>query len=226
MDPVSHSLERTKRLMDIALSSAGLVVALPVMAAVACLIALEDGLPVVYKQPRVGRGGAVYDIYKFRSMRVNNLHVMAVGQVNEEHPLVTRVGKFIRRYKLDELPQLLNVLLGDMSIIGPRPTYKDNTDRYSPLQRRRLEVRPGITGWAQVSGGTAYSWDDRILLDLWYIDHLSLGLELRILLKTIPVVLFGERPDAEALRLAKQNAADWLGQGGAGEPGGMETAPA
>jgi lipopolysaccharide/colanic/teichoic acid biosynthesis glycosyltransferase len=174
---------------------------------VAGLIALEDGLPVHYKQPRVGRGGAVYDIYKFRSMRVNNLHVMEVGQVNEEHPLVTRVGRFLRRSKLDELPQLLNVLLGDMSLIGPRPTYQDNTDRYSPLQRRRLEVRPGITGWAQVSGGTTYSWEDRILLDIWYIDHLSLGLELRILLKTIPVVLFGERPDAEALRLAREHAA-------------------
>jgi lipopolysaccharide/colanic/teichoic acid biosynthesis glycosyltransferase len=171
------------------------------------LIKLEDGGPASYPQERVGKDGRLFRMHKLRSMRVNDLPVHVVGQVSHEHPMVTRVGRFIRRYKIDELPQMLNVLTGEMSLVGPRPTVAEQVERYSPFQRRRLEVRPGITGWAQVNGATALTWDERIQLDVWYIDHRSLRLDLEILLRTPAVAFLGERAHPEALRAAQEHAA-------------------
>lgn len=202
-----HINDLATRALDVAVSGAALAITWPVLAAAAALIKLEDGGPVSYPQERVGKGGRLFRMHKLRSMRVNDLPVHVVGQVSHEHPMVTRVGRFIRRYKLDELPQMLNVLAGEMSVVGPRPTVAEQVERYTPFQRRRLEVRPGITGWAQVNGATALSWDERILLDVWYIDHRSVWLDLRILLRTPAVALLGERPEPGALRDAEEHAA-------------------
>jgi lipopolysaccharide/colanic/teichoic acid biosynthesis glycosyltransferase len=136
----------------------------------------------------------------FRSMRVNDFSPLRVGQVRGEHPLVTPVGRWIRRLKVDELPQLLNVLRGDMSLVGPRPALVDQVESYTDFQRRRLEMRPGMTGWAQVNGNIELEWAERILLDIWYIDHCSPWLDLRILWRTSAVVIFGERSNRQALK--------------------------
>jgi lipopolysaccharide/colanic/teichoic acid biosynthesis glycosyltransferase len=140
-------------------------------------------------------------------MRVHGLPTTEVGQVYETHPMVTRVGRLLRRFKIDELPQLVNVLLGDMSIVGPRPALPEALAGYDEFQRRRLEVRPGLTGWAQVNGSARLTWDERILLDVWNIDHWSHGLDLRILARTLGVVLWGERPNRRALAAARAHAA-------------------
>jgi lipopolysaccharide/colanic/teichoic acid biosynthesis glycosyltransferase len=195
-----------KRAVDVAVAGVALAGALPVMAATAALIALEDGRPVLFVQRRVGKDGQLFDMLKFRTMRENTLTIQQTGQVREDHPLVTRVGRVIRRYKIDELPQLVNVLRGEMSLVGPRPTYPEHAATFTPLQRRRLEVLPGCTGWAQVNGGTLYTWDERILMDVWYVDHWSLGLDLRVLARTLGVVLGGERASDEALRDAQEHA--------------------
>lgn len=202
------------RALDIALSSVALALTWPALAAAAALIVLEDGGPVFYPQERVGKDGRLFRMHKLRSMRVNDLPVHVVGQVSHEHPMVTRVGRFIRRYKIDELPQMLDVLTGEMSVVGPRPTVAEQVERYTPFQRRRLEVRPGITGWAQVNGATALTWDERIMLDVWYIDHRSFWLDLRILLRTPAVALLGERPHPEALREAQEHAARVIARAG------------
>jgi len=194
-----------KRAMDVAVAGIAMAGALPAMAVTAALIALEDGRPVLFVQRRVGKDGRLFDMLKFRTMRENKLTIQETGQVREDHPLVTRVGRVIRRYKIDELPQLVNVLRGEMSLVGPRPTYPEHAATFTPLQRRRLEMLPGCTGWAQVNGGTLYTWDERILMDLWYVDHFSLGLDLRILLRTLGVVLGGERASDAAMRDAREH---------------------
>ena len=191
-----------KRAIDVAASGTLLVAFSPLLALTALGIALEDGRPVFYRQLRVGVGEREYSLLKFRSMRVNTMSVDEVGQVRGDHELVTRVGRIIRRLKIDELPQLINVLAGDMSLVGPRPTVASQVRGYDELQRRRLEVRPGMTGWAQVNGNTEISWNERILLDVWYVDHRSLVLDLRILFRTVMVVLVGERPNPNALETA------------------------
>ena len=192
--------------MDVSIAGALLAGALPVMAVTAALIVLEDGRPALFVQRRVGQDGRPFDMLKFRTMRENKLTIQQTGQVREDHPLVTRVGRVIRRYKIDELPQLVNVLRGEMSLVGPRPTYPEHAATFTPLQRRRLSVPPGCTGWAQVNGGTLYPWDERILMDVWYVDHWSILLDLRILATTLGVVLGGERESAEALRRAVEHA--------------------
>lgn len=195
-----------KRAIDVAASATLLAAFSPLLALTALGIALEDGGPVFYRQLRVGVGEKEYSLLKFRSMRVNTRSVDEVGQVRGDHELVTRVGRIIRRLKIDELPQLLNVLAGDMSLVGPRPTVASQVREYDALQRRRLEVRPGMTGWAQVNGNTEVSWKERIELDVWYVDHRSLLLDLRILFRTVLVVLFGERPNPNALQAASHYA--------------------
>ncbi|AKT37588.1 sugar transferase [Chondromyces crocatus] len=195
-----------KRALDVSVAGLALAGTLPLMAVTAALIALEDGRPVLFVQRRVGRGGRLFDMLKFRTMRENSLTIQQTGQVRGDHPLVTRVGRVIRRYKLDELPQLVNVLRGDMSLVGPRPTYPEHAATFTSLQQRRLEVLPGCTGWAQVNGGTLYTWDERILMDVWYVDHWSLGLDLRILLRTVGVILGGEREGGEVLQRARDHA--------------------
>jgi lipopolysaccharide/colanic/teichoic acid biosynthesis glycosyltransferase len=178
------------RALDVAIAGAGLVVASPLLALSALAIKLEDGGPVLYRQTRVGRDGADFELLKLRTMVVGAERIGAGFAVNRGDPRITTVGRILRRLSLDELPQLWNVVRGDMSVIGPRPTLRYQVERYDERQRRRLDVKPGITGWAQIHGRAALPWADRIELDVWYVDHRSPKTDLLILLRT-PVALFG-----------------------------------
>jgi len=178
------------RVADVAVAGLGLVLTSPLLAAAAVAIKLEDGGPVLYRQTRVGKDGEDFELLKLRSMSVGAEHVGAGFAVDRGDSRITRVGRVLRRTSVDELPQLWNVLRGDMSVIGPRPTLRYQVDRYNDRQRRRLEVRPGLTGWAQVNGRATLSWDDRIELDVWYVEHRSATVDLKILLRT-PLALFG-----------------------------------
>jgi lipopolysaccharide/colanic/teichoic acid biosynthesis glycosyltransferase len=178
------------RALDIALAGAGLALASPLLAAAAVAIKLEDGGPVLYRQTRVGKDGADFELLKLRTMVVGAERQGAGYAVNAGDSRITRVGELLRRTSLDELPQLLNVLRGDMSLIGPRPTLRYQVERYSERQRRRLDVKPGLTGWAQIHGRAALPWEERIELDVWYVEHRSPLVDLRILLRT-PLALFG-----------------------------------
>jgi lipopolysaccharide/colanic/teichoic acid biosynthesis glycosyltransferase len=178
------------RAADVAAAAAGLAVTSPVLALAALAIKLEDGGPVLYRQRRVGLDGAEFELLKLRTMVVGAERQGAGWAVNRGDPRITKVGRVLRRLSLDELPQLWNVLRGDMSLIGPRPTLAYQVERYTAHQRRRLDVKPGITGWAQVHGRAALPWEDRIELDVWYVDHRSPRLDLRILART-PLALLG-----------------------------------
>jgi len=181
-----------KRLLDIVLASLLLLLAAPLLAAAAGAIKLGSRGPVIYRQRRVGRAGVDFDLLKLRTM-VSGAEQMGAGlAVDEGDPRITRVGALLRRWSLDELPNLVNVVKGDMSIVGPRPTVRSQVDQYTPRQRGRLAVPPGITGWAQVSGRAALPWHERIELDLWYIEHWSLRLDLRILARTAKLLLSGQ----------------------------------
>jgi lipopolysaccharide/colanic/teichoic acid biosynthesis glycosyltransferase len=178
------------RATDVALAGLGLALTSPLLAAAAVAIKLEDGGPVLFRQTRVGKDGEDFELVKLRTMKIGAEHMGAGYAVDRGDPRITRVGRFLRRTSVDELPQLWNVLRGEMSVIGPRPTLRYQVERYSERQRRRLEVRPGLTGWAQVNGRATLSWDDRIELDVWYVDHRSVLVDLKILLRT-PLALFG-----------------------------------
>ena len=178
------------RLVDVALAGIGLVLTSPVLAAAAAAIKLEDGGPVLYRQTRVGKDGRDFEVLKLRSMLVGAEHHGAGYAVDRGDARITRVGRFVRRTSIDELPQLWNVVRGDMSVVGPRPTLRYQVERYDARQRRRLEVRPGLTGWAQVHGRATLPWADRIELDVWYVEHRSPLLDLKILLRT-PLALLG-----------------------------------
>jgi lipopolysaccharide/colanic/teichoic acid biosynthesis glycosyltransferase len=180
-----------KRALDLVGATALLVVSSPLMALAALLIRLESRGHPIYKQRRVGRHGRPFEIYKFRTMVDGAEYVGAGLAVNEGDPRITRVGHLLRRWSLDELPNLVNVVRGEMSLVGPRPTIQVQVDRYTPHQRRRLEVKPGITGWAQVNGRTSLPWHERIELDVWYVDHHSLLLDVRILLRSLRLVFEG-----------------------------------
>ncbi|MBA2569495.1 MAG: sugar transferase, partial [Actinobacteria bacterium] len=155
------------RALDLAGSAVGLAVSGPLLAAAALAIKLDDGGPVLYRQRRVGWRGEEFDLLKLRTMVVGAETQGAGWAVNRGDPRITRVGRLLRRLSLDELPQFWNVLRGDMSLIGPRPTLGYQVEQYTPRQRRRLEVRPGLTGWAQIHGRAQLPWDERIELDLW-----------------------------------------------------------
>ena len=172
------------RIADVVGGSIGLVLASPVLAAAAAAIKLEDGGPVFYRQQRVGYRGRDFDLLKLRTMVVGAETKGAGYAVNRGDPRITKVGRLLRRLSLDELPQLWNVVRGDMSLIGPRPTLRYQVEQYTPRQRRRLDVRPGLTGWAQVNGRTTLPWDERIELDVWYVEHRSPWVDLKILLRT------------------------------------------
>ena len=178
------------RAADVAIAGGALLVASPLLALAALAIKLEDGGPVLYRQTRVGRGGADFELLKLRTMVVGAETMGAGLSVNRGDSRITRAGRLLRKLSLDELPQLWNVVRGDMSLIGPRPTLRYQVDQYTPRQRRRLEVKPGLTGWAQVNGRAALPWAERIELDVWYVEHRSPLLDLRILLRT-PLALFG-----------------------------------
>jgi lipopolysaccharide/colanic/teichoic acid biosynthesis glycosyltransferase len=178
------------RAADVAVSSAALLVASPLLAIAALAVKLEDGGPVLYRQTRVGKDGADFELLKLRTMIVGAESQGAGFAVNEGDTRITKSGRVLRKLSLDELPQLWNVLRGDMSVVGPRPTLRYQVEKYTPRQRRRLEVRPGITGWAQIHGRATLPWAERIELDVWYVEHRSPLLDLRILLRT-PLALFG-----------------------------------
>jgi len=178
------------RALDVALAGAGLAVASPLLAAAAVAIKLEDGGPVLYRQTRVGKDGGDFELLKLRTMIVGAEQQGAGFAVDRGDSRITRVGRLLRRISLDELPQLLNVVRGEMSLIGPRPTLRYQVERYSDHQRRRLDVLPGITGWAQIHGRASLAWAERIELDVWYVEHRSPLTDLLILLRT-PLALFG-----------------------------------
>jgi lipopolysaccharide/colanic/teichoic acid biosynthesis glycosyltransferase len=181
-----------KRVLDVGLAGAALVVSAPALALAALLIRLESAGHPIYRQRRVGRAGRPFEVYKLRTM-VTGAETLGPGlAVDEGDERITRVGALLRRTSLDELPNLINVLRGEMSLVGPRPTVQVQVDRYTPRQRQRLAVRPGITGWAQVQGRASLPWAERIELDLWYIEHESLRLDLRILWQTLRMVVRGE----------------------------------
>jgi len=178
-----------KRGIDLAASALALVLLALPFAGIALAIKLDDRGPVFFRQERVGRGGRVFRVWKFRTMIAGAINHGLGLNVAHNDSRITRVGRILRNLGLDELPQLLNVLVGEMSLVGPRPTLAYQVEHYDATQRRRLEVRPGITSLAVVSGRNALSWKERIELDVWYIDHGSLWLDLRILAKTLWVVL-------------------------------------
>lgn len=181
-----------KRALDVTFSLIGTAVSSPILLAVATAVKLDSKGPVIFKQERLGKDGKVFEMYKFRSMCVGAEH-METGQYSYKgDSRVTRVGKIIRATSLDELPQFINILKGDMSFIGPRPTltyHPWKLEEYTDFQRRRFEVRPGITGLAQVHGRKAIDWNDRIKYDVEYVDNLSLGLDCKILFQTVWNVL-------------------------------------
>jgi len=210
--------EVSKRGLDLAVSSALIVVASPFLAAAAAAIKLEDRGPVIFRQERVGRDGKPFRILKFRTM-VEDAHLKGPGYlVSEGDPRITRVGAFLRRWSLDELPQLFNIVRGEMSVVGPRPTLAYQVEQYSDFQRRRLAVPPGVTGWAQIRGRNGLTWPERIELDVWYVDHRSLGLDMKILLKTIGVIV---RPD----EVYNDARGDWGEEATAAGPGSPPPAP-
>jgi lipopolysaccharide/colanic/teichoic acid biosynthesis glycosyltransferase len=175
--------------VDVAIASLGLAVTSPLLGIATLAIKLDGGGPVLYRQRRVGRDGVDFELLKLRTMVVG-AETMGTGfAVNEGDPRITGVGRLLRRLSIDELPQLWNVVRGEMSIVGPRPTLRYQVDQYTARQLRRLEVKPGITGWAQIHGRTRLPWLERIELDLWYVEHRSARLDLKILART-PLALF------------------------------------
>jgi lipopolysaccharide/colanic/teichoic acid biosynthesis glycosyltransferase len=177
------------RAADLAIAGGALLVASPLLAVAALAVKLEDGGPVLYRQTRVGRDGADFELLKLRTMVVGAETMGAGLAVNRGDSRITRSGRLLRKLSLDELPQLWNVVRGEMSVIGPRPTLRYQVEQYDDHQRRRLDVKPGITGWAQINGRAALPWADRIELDVWYVEHRSPRLDLRILART-PLALF------------------------------------
>ncbi|HEV7771289.1 MAG TPA: sugar transferase [Solirubrobacterales bacterium] len=179
------------RALDVLIAALALIVLSPVLLVAAIAIKLGSRGPVFYRQRRVGLGGQEFEMLKLRTM-VQGSDPVGVGTVvTRTDPRVTRIGRFLRRTSLDELPNLLNVLRGEMAIVGPRPTIPAQVIDYSPRQKRRHEVLPGITGWAQVQGRAGIPWEERIELDLWYVEHRSAALDLSILAKTACLVVTG-----------------------------------
>ena len=176
--PVGRGLPRSA---DFLMAALGLVLVAPVLAVAAVAIVLDSGGPVLYRQRRAGLGGQPFELLKLRTMHPGHDPVGVGTAVLAADPRVTRVGALLRRLSLDELPNLVNVLRGEMAIVGPRPTLEAQVELYSAHQRRRLEVKPGLTGWAQVNGRAGIPWDERIELDVWYAQHRTPGLDLRIL---------------------------------------------
>ena len=210
-----HGLPRAA---DVALAAIGLVLASPLLALAAVAIKVTSRGPVIYRQRRVGRGGEEFELWKLRTMREGADPVGVGTAVVRGDPRVTAVGRVLRRFSLDELPNLVNVIRGEMAIVGPRATLPAQVALYTPRQRRRLELKPGVTGWAQIHGGVEIPWEERIELDVWYAEHRSLALDLRIIALT-PVVMLtgrgraapdpyaGASPDSPLRRAAEHEAA-------------------
>ena len=187
-----------KRVFDLALAVPGLVLLSPLLCLIAVAIKLTSRGPVFYVQERIGRNAVPFPFIKFRTMVVGAESQGAGILCLKDDPRVTRVGRFLRRFSLDEAPQLVNVVRGEMSLIGPRPGLAYQLRAYTPFQRRRLTVLPGITGWAQVNGRNAIAWDQRIVRDVEYVERLSFAMDLRILCRTVRVVLDSDSMIAKA----------------------------
>jgi lipopolysaccharide/colanic/teichoic acid biosynthesis glycosyltransferase len=194
-----------RRALDVLVSATALALSAPLLALAALAIRLESPGPVIYRQRRSGLHGREFDVLKLRTMVDGAEHIGAGLAINENDARITRVGALLRRTSLDELPNLVNVLRGDMSLIGPRPTLPVQVEQYSERQRGRLAVKPGITGWAQVNGRASLPWSERIELDLYYIEHRSPALDARILWRTLAMVLGGSG-------LYKGPAGGWEGE--------------
>jgi lipopolysaccharide/colanic/teichoic acid biosynthesis glycosyltransferase len=194
-------------MLDVSASLCLLVIGLPLFLAIALFVFVGVGWPVLLIQDRAGRGGHVFSLYKFRTMREVRDDQ---GHLLSDEVRLTRAGRFLRSSSLDELPEALNVLKGDMSLVGPRPLLPQYVHRYSSRQARRLEVRPGMTGWAQIRGRNLLSWDDRFELDVWYVDHRSTMLDLRILVLTILAVFRREGIEP----LARSTMPEFMGPSG------------
>jgi lipopolysaccharide/colanic/teichoic acid biosynthesis glycosyltransferase len=194
-----------RRLIDILLAGTVLLLSSPILLLAMLAIRLESRGPAIYRQRRAGRDGAVFELLKLRTMVDGAEHIGAGLAINANDSRITRVGSLLRRSSLDELPNLVNVLRGEMSLIGPRPTIPAQVEQYTDRQRGRLAVKPGITGWAQVNGRASLPWSERIELDLYYVEHRSLALDLKILLRTPAMVLAGAG-------LYKGHAGGWEGE--------------
>jgi lipopolysaccharide/colanic/teichoic acid biosynthesis glycosyltransferase len=183
---------RLQRALDLAIAGPMAVLSAPVVAVLALFIRLESPGHPLYTQTRVGLDGELFEIYKLRTM-VRGAEFTGAGlAIQAGDDRITRIGAFLRRYSLDELPNLWNVVRGEMSIVGPRPTLAVQVEQYTERQRGRLAVKPGITGWAQINGRASLPWPERIELDVWYVEHRSLRLDLRILARTVRMVVDGE----------------------------------
>ncbi|MFC2947719.1 sugar transferase [Virgibacillus sediminis] len=178
-----------KRIFDVMVSTICLIIALPVLLITSVVIRMKLGSPVIFRQQRPGLYGKPFNIYKFRTMTDQR---DKSGELLPDHVRLTKTGKIIRKLSLDELPQLFNVLKGDISLVGPRPLLMEYLDLYTTEQARRHDVRPGITGWAQVNGRNAISWEEKFQLDIWYVDHQSFWLDMKILFLTVLKVFKSE----------------------------------
>jgi lipopolysaccharide/colanic/teichoic acid biosynthesis glycosyltransferase len=186
-----------KRTFDLVLGGILLAAASPLLVLLALAIRLDSPGPALFRQERLGLGGRPFTIIKFRTMRHGSTHLGSGLETSRDDARITRVGRILRALRLDELPQLLNVVRGEMSLVGPRPLLPQFLPYYSDLDRRRLEVPPGMTGWQQVHGAARNTWRERVALDLWYVDHPSLALDLWILLRTVAVVVRADTVYAE-----------------------------
>lgn len=194
----SHSVyDLVKRIADIIVSAVVLVILSPVYAIVAALVLLRLGSPVLFRQPRPGKRGRTFTLYKFRTMGAAPAEKTGESAVASDSERLTPLGRTLRALSLDELPEFFNILKGDMSMVGPRPLLPEYLDRYNEHQARRHEVRPGLTGWAQVNGRNAVPWPERFDMDVWYVDNRSLLLDLRILFMTVAAVVKREGVSGE-----------------------------
>jgi lipopolysaccharide/colanic/teichoic acid biosynthesis glycosyltransferase len=222
---------RAKRGFDLVLGGALLLLASPLMAVLALAVRLDSPGPALFRQTRLGGGGRRFSIYKFRTLRHGSTHLGTGLETSREDPRITRVGRVLRNLRLDELPQLFNVIRGEMSLVGPRPLLPEFLPYYAPEDRRRLEAPAGMTGWQQVNGAARHSWPERVALDVWYVDHRSLGLDLWILVRTAGVLLRADTvyapdgsqasgvPEAYAALLARSAGGDPPGAAPAGQRG-------
>ncbi len=190
-----------KRLLDLAIAVPALLLCAPVMLLLALAVRLESAGNPFFAQERTGYLGRTFTLFKLRTMYAERCGIVPGKEVRDDDDRLTRVGRFLRRLKLDELPQLVNVVLGQMTLVGPRPDLPFQAAAYTDFQRQRLGVPPGITGVAQISGSTWITWPQRIVLDVWYIQNWSLGLDLRVIWETMRVALRGERPDDDPFGL-------------------------
>jgi lipopolysaccharide/colanic/teichoic acid biosynthesis glycosyltransferase len=197
---VTHH-KSAKRLFDLICATIGLILVSPLLIVIAFLIFLTMGLPILFRQTRPGLRGKLFILYKFRTMQDER---DSSGNMLPDEERLSRFGKLLRKTSLDELPELLNVLKGDMSLVGPRPLLVQYLDRYTPEQARRHELKPGITGWAQVNGRNAIGWEEKFELDVWYVDNQSLFLDLKILWMTLLTVLRREGISQEGRATAEE----------------------